>query len=71
MMSDTTLTGHTWIAMGPAGTVGWISTTSGGYTFKLVSDTSERAVYPSLEVAKSALHASLIPGSDWPEFREH
>jgi hypothetical protein len=71
MMSDTTVSTHTWIAMGPAGTVGWITTAGTGYTFKLVSDTSERSVYPSLEVAKSALHASLAPGSDWPEFREH
>jgi hypothetical protein len=70
-MSDTTLTRHTWIAMGPAGTIGWITSTEKGYTFKLVNDTSERAVYPSLEVAKSALHASLLPGTEWPEFREH
>jgi hypothetical protein len=70
-MSDTTLTRHTWLAMGPAGTIGWITSTGKGYTFKLVNDTSERAMYPSLEVAKSALHASLVPGSEWPEFREH
>jgi hypothetical protein len=70
-MSDTTLTRHTWLAMGSAGTIGWITSTEKGYTFKLVRDTSERALYPSLEVAKSALYASLVPGSEWPEFREH
>jgi hypothetical protein len=70
-MSDTTLTRHTWLAMGPAGTIGWITSTGTGYTFKLVHDTSERAVYPTLEVAKSALYACLAPGAEWPEFREH
>ena len=70
-MSDTAVTGHTWLAQGPAGTVGWISRVADGYTFRLVKDTQPRAVYPSLDVAKSALHASLVPGSDWPEFIEH
>jgi hypothetical protein len=28
-------------------------------------------VYPTLDVAKSALHASMLPGSEWPDFREH
>jgi hypothetical protein len=70
-MSDTTLTRHTWVAMGPAGTIGWITGGEGGYTFKLVNDKQERAVYPNLEVAKSALHAALVPGTDWPEFSEH
>ena len=27
--------------------------------------------YPSMEVAKNALHSHLAPGSDWPQFREH
>jgi hypothetical protein len=74
-MSDTSLTDtattHTWLAIGPAGTLGWITTVTGGYTFKLVGDDTERAVYPSLDVAKGALYSSLVPGSEWPEFREH
>ena len=70
-MSDTTTTTRTWVANGPAGTLGWIRRREDGYTFNLVGDDGERAVYPSLEVAKSALHASLVPGSDWPEFSEH
>ncbi len=65
------LTGQTWVAFGPAGAVGSIHGVEGGYTFKLISDVGYRANYPSLEVAKSALHASLLPGSEWPEFREH
>ncbi|MCU1638810.1 MAG: methyltransferase [Microbacteriaceae bacterium] len=72
-MSNTnlTLTGQTWVAFGPAGAVGSIHRVDDGYTFKLMSDENFRAVYPTLEVTKSALHASLLPGSDWPEFREH
>jgi hypothetical protein len=68
---DRTLTGKTWVAFGPAGAVGSIHSTEGGYTFKLISDEDFRGEYPSLEVAKSALHASLLPGAEWPEFREH
>jgi hypothetical protein len=71
MMSDTSLTARTWLAQGPAGTVGWIKKVPEGYTFTLVNDTQQRSVYPSLEVAKAALRASLVPGSDWPEFIEH
>jgi hypothetical protein len=70
-MSDMTLTGQTWVAFGPAGAAGSIHRVENGFTFKLVTDDGFRAVYPSLEVAQSALYASLLPGSDWPEFREH
>jgi hypothetical protein len=65
------LTGQSWVAFGPSGALGSIHRVEGGYTFKLLSDDDFRAVYPTLEVAKSALHASLTPGSDWPEFKEH
>ena len=69
--NNRSLTGHTWVAFGPAGAVGSVHQVEGGYTFKLVRDDDFRAVYPTLEVAKKALHAALLPGSDWPEFREH
>ena len=70
-MDQTTLTGRTWVAFGPAGAVGSIHSVDGGFTFKLLGDDDYRAVYPTLEVTKSALHASLMPGAEWPEFREH
>lgn len=70
-MSDMTLTGQTWVAFGPSGAVGSIHRTESGYTFKLLADDHFRSSYPSLEVAKSALHAALLPGAEWPEFREH
>lgn len=70
-VDSATLTGQVWVAFGPAGAVGSVHRVDSGYTFRLIRDEEFRAVYPSLEVAKSALHASLLPGSDWPEFREH
>ena len=71
MMSGMTLIGQTWVAFGPAGAVGSVHRIDGGYTFKLLTDPDFRAAYPSLAVAKSALHAALLPGAEWPEFREH
>ena len=53
-----------------AGAVGSVHQIDGGYTFKLLADDSFRAAYPSLEVAKSALHVALLPGTEWPDFRE-
>jgi len=71
-MSDTTtLETHTWVAFGPAGALGSIHSADGGFTFRLMDDTTPRASYPTLAVAKSALYAALVPGSDWPEFKEH
>ncbi|MEO8727562.1 MAG: hypothetical protein ABI383_15735 [Acidobacteriaceae bacterium] len=61
----------TWVASGPAGAVGSVHQTEGGYTFRLLSDEGYRGSYPTLEVAKGALFASLLPGSEWPEFSEH
>lgn len=60
-----------WVAFGPAGAVGAIHRTGEGFSVRLVDDEDYRGVYPSLEVAKSALHAALAPGSEWPDFREH
>ncbi|QEE61500.1 methyltransferase [Salinibacterium sp. dk2585] len=68
-MSDIVV-GKTWVAFGPAGAVGSIHSTDHGYEVRMLSGGST-GVYPSLDVAKSALHSNLLPGSDWPEFREH
>jgi hypothetical protein len=61
----------TWVASGPAGVFGSVHRTDDGYTFKLLSDENFRGNYPTLEVVKGALYASLNPGSDWPTFTEH
>jgi len=64
-------TGKLWVAMGPAGALGSVHSVEGGFTFKLMTDDGYRGIYPTLDVAQSALYASLLPGSQWPEFREH
>ena len=71
-MSDTTttMTSQRWVAFGTAGAIGSIHRTDDGFLLRML-DGSEGRSYPSLEVAKSALHATLPAGSEWPEFREH
>ncbi len=70
-MSDTLEARQTWVAFGPAGALGAVHRTDGGLTFTLMDDAGVRGTFPSLQVAKSALHASLEVGADWPDFREH
>jgi hypothetical protein len=70
-MNETTLVRGTWVASGPSGAVGSLHRVDGGFTFRLLKDSDSRPVYPTFEVAKSALHAALGPGTDWPEFTEH
>ncbi|HWH27192.1 MAG TPA: methyltransferase [Pseudolysinimonas sp.] len=70
-MSDRTTADQRWVAFGPAGAIGSISRSEDGFTVRLLDDAEARGTYPSLETAKSAIHASMHPGADWPEFREH
>lgn len=66
-----------WVAFGPSGALGSIDAVEGSregetvYTFHLLGDASPRGSYPTLAVAKRALHASLGFGAEWPEFKEH
>ena len=61
----------TWVAIGSVGAVGSIHREADGYAVKLLPDGGSRGTYPSLDVAKNALHAALPPGTERPEFREH
>jgi 3-oxoacyl-(acyl-carrier-protein) synthase len=70
-MDDKTLTGHTWVAFGPAGAIGSIHALDDGYTFKLLDDADYRGTYPTLDAAKSALQATMPSRSERPEYREH
>ncbi len=70
-MSSIAATGQRWVAFGDAGATGTILHTAEGYAVRLLDDDRAQGTYPSLDVAKSALHAGMPPGSDWPEFREH
>ncbi len=60
-----------WVAFGASGASGTILHITIGYAVRMLNDDSARGIYPTLEVAKSALHAAMAPGSDWPDFREH
>jgi len=62
---------QTWVASGPAGAIGVIHRSGNEYDFRLLADGVSHGGYPSLDIAKSALHAHLAPGSDWPDFTEH
>lgn len=69
-MSETTH--HTvWVAYGANGVVGSIRKDEDGYTATLTGAAASLGVYPTMEIAKSALHSNLRAGADWPEFREH
>ncbi|MGA7149099.1 MAG: methyltransferase [Microbacterium sp.] len=70
-MSTTETHRTLWVAYGPSGVVGSIRKDEGGYTVTMAGADSEAGSYPSMEVAKSALHSLMAPGSDWPQFREH
>jgi len=65
------LTGQSWLALGPAGAVGSVHRTSHGFAVRLAGRDEFSGEYPTLAVAKSALFASLGPGAEYPEFREH
>lgn len=70
MSENTTMSQQRWVAFGPAGALGSIHRTDDGFLLRML-DGSEEHTYPSLEVAKSALMATLPAGSERPEFREH
>jgi hypothetical protein len=70
MSENTTMSGQRWVAFGPAGAIGSIHRTDSGFLVRMLDGSPEHE-YPSLDVAKSAIVATLPPGSDRPEFREH
>ncbi len=70
-MSMSTEMEQTWVAAGPAGTVGSIHRTGEAFHVRLRGDAEARGPFDSLDVAKRALHAALGPGAERPDFREH
>jgi hypothetical protein len=60
-----------WVAYGTSGVVGSIRKEDDGYVVTMAGADASAGSYPSMEIAKSALHSRMTPGSDWPEFREH
>ena len=58
-------------AGGASGVAGSIRKDDDGYTVTMAGADAPAGTYPSMEIAKSALHSRMAPGSDWPMFREH
>ncbi|MGA1812014.1 methyltransferase [Frondihabitans sp. 4ASC-45] len=72
MSNDTVTTMQsTWVASGPAGAVGSIHRTGEGFAIRVGREADYHGAYPTLDVAKRAIHAALGPGADRPEFTEH
>lgn len=69
MNTSTTLA--LWVAYGRNGVVGSVRHVDEGYQVTMSGADAAAGTYPTLAVAKSALHARMTPGSDWPSFREH
>lgn len=71
MSDDTTTTEQRWVAFGDAGAIGSIHRSGDAYEVRLMKDDAAHGSYPTLDAAKAAIHASMLPGSERPEFREH
>lgn len=70
-MSTTEVRHSLWVAYGTGGVVGSIRKDDDGYTVTMAGADAAAGVFPTMEIAKSALHSRMRPGSDWPAFREH
>lgn len=69
---STTETHHAlWVAYGNRGVAGSIRKNDDTYTVTMAGADEPLGEFPSMEIAKSALHSRMAPGSDWPMFREH
>ena len=61
-----------WVAYGAEGNVvGTVRKTDEGHTSTIAGASESIGTYPTMDIAKNALHGHLPPGSDWPQFREH
>lgn len=70
-MSTDTRTSALWVAYGQGGVAGSIRHTDEGYIVTMAGADAALGTYPSMEIAKAALHGRMKPGSDWPTFTEH
>jgi hypothetical protein len=60
-----------WVAYGDGGVVGTIRKDAGEYVVTMADAAASLGRYPTMDVAKGALHSHLTPGTDWPQFRQH
>jgi len=71
MSTTANTTSALWVAYGNDGVVGSIRHAGEQYIVTMAGADAELGAYPTMDVAKSALHARMRPGADWPVFREH
>ncbi len=71
MMNAQTRSTALWVAYGAGGVAGMIRHRGDEYIVTMAGADAELGTYPTLEIAKNALHAPMPPGADWPTFREH
>lgn len=61
-----------WVAYGHEGNVvGAIRRSDEGYIATIAGADASLGTYPTMDIAKNALHGHLPFGSDWPKFTEH
>jgi len=61
-----------WVAYGTEGNVvGTVRKTHDGYIPTIAGAEASIGTFPTMDIAKNALHGHLPFGSDWPQFREH
>jgi len=70
-MSTTETHRALWVAYGRSGVAGTIRKTGNGYVVTMAGADEAMGEYPTMEIAKSALHSRMTRGSEWPQFREH
>lgn len=71
-MSTTSSASTLWVAYASEGNVvGTIRKADDSYTVTMAGAEEALGSYPTMEIAKNALHAHMRPGSDRPQFREH
>lgn len=70
-MSDSQTHQTLWVAHGAIGAVGTIRKSEDGYLVTMSGAEEPSGTFPTMEIAKRALHAKMSPGSDWPHFVEH
>ena len=72
MSTTTSPTSTLWLAYAADGhVVGSIRRVDETCTVTMAGADAPLGTYPTMEIAKSALHSHLPPGSEWPRFGQH
>lgn len=61
-----------WVALDASGVVGAIRKHGDdAYTVTMAGADEPFGTFPTMEIAKQALHSRMRPGSAWPSFEQH